>query len=128
MPFGVRNSLDDILRRLGVGSYETKDGQMISNEMLPPEVQQRVKGWGSTRDLNRMAGDRQGRNPEQAQVINKLYDPATRDAMMRASEGMNPFEPQDTLQNYDRAQGMDQMMNEITNALAKRKIRATRGR
>jgi hypothetical protein len=129
MPFGVRNSLDDILRRMGIGSYETADGQKISNEMLPPDVQKRVRGWGAGRDLSNAAGDIFHDQAQEQQVINRLYDPATRDAMMRATDPRGySRRAGEVLQDYDQAQGMDQMMNEITNALAKRKIRATRSR
>ena len=135
MPFGVRNSLDDILRRMGVGSYETAGGEKISKEMLPPNVQQAVDAWGNVRDSSNMSGDMFKKQEDEQAIINKLYDPATRDAMMRQSmtpEGKRvggyATGPGQIMQDFDQEQGMNTMLDEITNALAKRKVRATRGR
>jgi len=81
----------DIAKALGIGTYTTKDGKVITYKDLPPDVQKEVDSMGPMRDLTDMAGDPKIHGSpgqaEQQRAINELYEPSTRDAAMRRRTG-----------------------------------------
>lgn len=75
--------MGDILKSLGIGTYTTKDGKVITNKDLPPDVQEEVVRRGAQRDLSKDAGPNDSPAVAKAQAgVNELYDPATRDKAM----------------------------------------------
>ena len=98
--------IDALLRKMGVGTYTTADGRVMTDNDLTPEQQQQLRSEGGMRDLARMAGD-DDVVAKQQQIINNIY------------------------KNQDFEQGsagaMDELLGQLQNRLRKKGVASTRG-
>jgi hypothetical protein len=89
---------DVIAKPLGIGTYTTKDGQVITYNDLPPEVQAEVDRMAPMRDTyDNLKGygvkkTWEGNDTEQElarrqALINELYEPSTRENAMAGITG-----------------------------------------
>jgi hypothetical protein len=84
--------MGSITKALGIGTYTTKDGKVISYDDLPDDVKVEVDRRGSHATLNRMGSMAGGSDPKLQKAVNELYDPATRDEAMRERRMANELQ------------------------------------